>query len=175
MSMRKKEPALGKPARFQPLRFDTARRGERLVGIGFRCWLAGYDTCDISCWETGWNYYARELGPSRAKTALGELSCWVRALRDSACRKLDYFPFGCSRFCRDECLAVSMIAASQNQACPALRACAFALLGASPVDGVVERAAEFGYALDRLGVHLDSGSVMDASDFLTPVRDGPPH
>jgi hypothetical protein len=54
---------------------------ERLVGIGFRCWLAGYDTGDISCWENGWNEYSRTLGAERAKRAVTELACWVRAVR----------------------------------------------------------------------------------------------
>lgn len=54
---------------------------EWLVGVGFRCWLAGYDTGDIACWETGWNAYARVLGTERAKRAVTELACWVRAVR----------------------------------------------------------------------------------------------
>ena len=61
---------------------------EWLVGVGFRCWLAGYDTGDIACWETGWNAYARVLGAERAKRAVTELACWVRAVRASASRKI---------------------------------------------------------------------------------------
>lgn len=163
------------PACFRPQRLEPDRRGERLVGIGFRCWLAGYDTCDIACWETGWNYFCRELGPCHAKIAVGELACWVRSLRETAGRKLSYYPFGCAGFCRDECLAISMIAASQHQACPALKACAYALLGASPVDAAVEKAAEFAYALDEVGVHLDGGSVMQADTLLQVGHAGPPH
>ncbi|MBC8013601.1 MAG: hypothetical protein H7X74_05925, partial [Methyloceanibacter sp.] len=45
---------------------------EWLVGVGFRCWLAGYDTGDIACWENGWNEYARALGTERAKRAVTE-------------------------------------------------------------------------------------------------------
>ena len=65
---------------------------EWLVGVGFRCWLAGYDTGDIACWETGWNAYARALGTERAKRAVTELACWVRAVRASASRKIEYAP-----------------------------------------------------------------------------------
>ena len=36
---------------------------ERLVGIGFRCWMAGFQTSDIGCWETAWG---RALSPSDA-------------------------------------------------------------------------------------------------------------
>ena len=109
---------------------------EWLVGVGFRCWLAGYDTGDIACWETGWNAYARVLGAERAKRAVTELACWVRAVRTSASRKIEYYPFGCAGFCRDECMAISLIAASQHHRCPAMRACALALTGSSLVEPV---------------------------------------
>src|SRR5262249_805825 len=85
-----------------------------LVGVGFRCWLAGYDTGDIACWETGWNAYARTLGAKRAKRAVTELACWVRAVRASASRKIEDYPFGCAGFCPDEVMAVSLIAASRH-------------------------------------------------------------
>ena len=71
---------------------------EWLVGVGFRCWLAGYDTGDISCWEHGWNAYSHVLGAERAKRAVTELACWVRAVRSSASRKIEYYPFGCAGF-----------------------------------------------------------------------------
>ena len=58
--------------------FVPPRSGaEWLVGVGFRCWLAGYDTGDIACWENGWNEYTRALGTERAKRAVTELACWV--------------------------------------------------------------------------------------------------
>src|SRR4030042_6139507 len=72
---------------------------EWLVGVGFRCWLAGYDTGDIACWETGWNAYARVLGTERAKRAVTELACWVRAVRASASRKIEYYTFGRAGSC----------------------------------------------------------------------------
>ena len=52
-------------------------------------------------------------------------------------------PVDCDRFCRDECVAIAMIAACQHNACPAMRACAFALLGCSMIDEVVEGAENF--------------------------------
>ena len=53
----------GKPAHSALL---PPRSGaEWLVGVGFRCWLAGYDTGDIACWENGWNEYNRLLGTER--------------------------------------------------------------------------------------------------------------
>ena len=120
---------------------------ERLVGVGFRCWLAGYETGDISCWESGWNAYAVALGPSHAKRAVTELACWVRALRAAASRKIEYSPVGCPGFCADECMAIALIAASQHHRCPAMRACALALTGSELVDPVIDAANGFADAL----------------------------
>lgn len=135
---------------------------ERLVGIGFRCWLAGYQTGDIACWEEAWNTYAAELGPACAKVAVTELACWVRTISQYALRPIEVFPAPCTTFCRDECMAVSMIAASQHSVCPALRACAFALLENSAIDEVVEGAQNFADALRGVDVVLSQAAILDA-------------
>lgn len=132
---------------------------EWLVGVGFRCWLAGYDTGDIACWENGWNEYARALGAERARRAVTELACFVRAVRASASRKIAYSPFGCPGFCADECLAISLIAASQHHRCPAMRACALALTGSDHVDPVLETANAFADALHQADQRLSPDAV----------------
>lgn len=132
---------------------------ERLVGLGFRCWLAGYDTGNISCWENGWNEYARALGAERAKRAVTELACWVRAVRASAARKIEYCPVDCPGFCADECMAISLIAASQHHRCPAMRACALALIGSDLVDPVIDTANAFADALQDADQRLSPDAV----------------
>jgi hypothetical protein len=140
--------------------YIPARSGaEWLVGVGFRCWLAGYDTGDIACWENGWNEYNRLLGPSRAKRAVTELACWVRAVRSSASRTIEYSPFGCSGFCPDECMAISLIAASQHHRCPAMRACALALTGSDLVEPVIDAANAFADALQDADQRLSQETV----------------
>jgi hypothetical protein len=116
---------------------------ERLVGLGFRYWLTGFRTGDISCWEKAWRAYSNTLGPAAAKGAVSDLSCWVRAISRHARRDLETFAVDCDRFCRDECIAIEMISACQHAACPAMRACAYALLGCSLIDEVVEGAESF--------------------------------
>lgn len=120
---------------------------ERLVGFGFRLWLNGFRTGDISSWEKAWGAYASTIGATAAKTAVGELSRWVRAVNCYAQRELETSSDTCPRFCRDECVAIAMIAACQHHACPAMRACAFALLGCSMIDEVVEGAESFARTL----------------------------
>jgi hypothetical protein len=124
--------------------------------MGFRCWLAGYDTGEIAYWENGWNTYQRTLGAERARRAVTELACWVRAVRASASRKIEYSAFGCPGFCADECLAISLIAASQHHRCPAMRACALALTGSELVDPVLDAANGFADALHEADQRLSS-------------------
>jgi hypothetical protein len=116
---------------------------ERLVGLGFRYWLTGFRTGDLSCWERAWSAYASTIGPEGAKSAVTDLSCWVRAISRHARRDLETAAVDCDRFCRDECVAIAMIAACQHNACPAMRACAFSLLGCAMIDEVVQGAETF--------------------------------
>lgn len=132
---------------------------EWLVGVGFRCWLAGYDTGDIACWEKGWNEYNRLLGTECAKRAVTELACWVRAVRASASRKIEYSPFGCIGFCADECMAISLIAASQHHRCPAMRACALALTGSELVEPVIDASNSFADVLEEANQRLSHEAV----------------
>ncbi|MGE3066894.1 MAG: hypothetical protein AB7K67_15005 [Hyphomicrobiaceae bacterium] len=136
---------------------------DRLVGIGFRCWLAGYRKGDISCWEQAWSDYTAVLGPSAARVALSELSIWVRAVRDATAREIRVLPERCPHFCRDECVAIAMVAASQHNACPALRACTFALLGTSMIDEVVQGAETFAATMREFGQILSPNSIFNVA------------
>jgi hypothetical protein len=99
------------------------------------------------------------LGPSRAKRAVTELACWVRTLRSTASRKIEYYPFGCSGFCPDECMAISLIAASQHHRCPAMQACALALTGSELVEPVIDAANAFADALQEADQRLSQEAV----------------
>jgi hypothetical protein len=116
---------------------------ERLIGLGFRYWLKGLRTGDISCWERAWCAYCNALGATTAKGAVTDLACWVRAINRHAQRDLETAAVDCDRFCRDEAIAIEMISACQHEACPAMRACAFALLGCSMIEEVVRGAENF--------------------------------
>jgi len=122
-------------------------RPERLVGVGFRLWLNGLKTGDIRYWEQAWCTYSSCMGAAVAKNAVSELASWVRLIKCHSQRELQTAAPGCDSFCRDECVAISMIAACQHNACPAMRACAFTLLGCSVIDEVVEVAENFAHTL----------------------------
>jgi hypothetical protein len=144
---------------------------ERLVGVGFRCWLAGFQTSDIGCWEVAWEEMSRAVGVRAAKPLMNELACWVRAVQDAAERKIEIYPTQCPQFCRDECLAISMVAACQHSACPAFRACAVALLGSNEIDEAIDCADGFARRLKEADQHLSPGSVfMGAGLMAVPVK-----
>jgi len=108
------------------------RKPERLVVTGLRCCVAGYNFGDIDCWETAWRSYCMELGTSDARRLMGELQYWVRSLRAESVRSLDVFPHGCGHVCRDECMALSHIAALQDNDLST------ALLAARHLSGMIE-------------------------------------
>lgn len=135
---------------------------ERLVGLGFRYWMLGRCTGEIGHWERTWSLYTGLFGLCGARVAVGSLSGWVGALCRSTHRDIEVFPADSRGFCRDECLAVSMIAACQHNLCPATRTCAFALLESSAVDPVVGEAQAFADTLNGLEHRLSRGSVVAA-------------
>lgn len=139
------------------------RPAEKLVGVGFRCWLSGYQNGAIQSWETCWSYYRRELGAEAARKAVTDLASWVNMVRVHSIRDIELLPPKCPSFCRDECLAVSLIAASQRDACPALQACAYALMGANEIEPVLKTARDFARTLESANIILGQDLVGERS------------
>ena len=135
---------------------------ERLVALGFRYWMQGRNRGEVGCWERAFNLYSGQFGVAGARVAVTQLSLWVAAVDTAAHRSIEVFPEDCSSFCRDECLAVSMIAASQHQTCPAMRACAFALAESMRLEVVTETAQGFADAMLGLDQVLSPGSIVSA-------------
>ena len=165
--MWKRKPSLTVPAPPEndpcPFRFEPRlAEPERLVGLGFRYWMLGRATGEVACWERAWELYSGVFGTVGGKAAIGQLSSWVGALGQASLRDIEVYPQSCRGFCRDECVAISMIAACQHQTCPAMRACAFALIENSLIDGVVEHAQGFADTLADLDHVLSPGSIVSA-------------
>jgi hypothetical protein len=133
---------------------QAADKGEALVGFGFRCWLSGYQTGNISTWEHCWTHYCRELGSRNARAAMTDLSSWVDSVRCHALRNIELGAPDCRSFCRDERLAITLIAASTRGACPALKACASALLGSEAVEPVLKTSTHFAITLETAGIRF---------------------
>lgn len=133
---------------------------ERLVALGFRHWLTGYRTGDVHSWERAFQIYDQALGCHNARLAVGGLASWVKSVNAVARRKIDVSAPACSSFCRDECLAVTMIAACQHDACPALRACAFALVDSAMIGEVECEAEGFATVLRSMNQMLSPATLM---------------
>ncbi len=99
------------------------RTPEKLVLEGYRRWIAGYDTGSVRPWELAWDLYAALLGPQAGRRAWGELGHFVRTLRQCANCPLRSFPFGAHHVCREECLALGLIAGLQHADRNAVHAC----------------------------------------------------
>jgi hypothetical protein len=90
------------------------RLPERLVLEGYRRWMAGYASGDLSQWEEAWNLHAGALGPSRARLMVDRLAQFVRVVRDWSTCPIACFPQGCRHICRQECFALGIVSASQH-------------------------------------------------------------
>jgi hypothetical protein len=153
---------------FGPSRFDLAegifhRQPEKLVGFGFRYWTLGCQSGDIDCWAEAWSLYREALGCKGASLAVSQLSSWVKSVNHLARRRIDVGPLDLgSPFGRDERLAITMVAACQHD-CPALRACAFALVESSIVDELMHTTESFGTVMRSLGQMLAPPQLAAAS------------
>lgn len=153
-------PLEAEPARIVPF---PGRTPERLVGLGFRSWLSGFETGDISSWEDTWNVYQDSLGSECAKAAVLGLSQYVRAVIANANRQIETYPAQCRGFCRDECLAISVIAACQHDSRQALCTCAAALIGSNDIGDAISAAQIFAQRLKEAGQVLNASSICSAN------------
>lgn len=90
------------------------RPPEKLVLEGYRRWLAGFESGSVIPWEMTQTLYEELLGAAQGRQVVAELSHFVRTLRRCAACPLKSFPFNAHHVCRDECLALGLIAALQH-------------------------------------------------------------
>lgn len=142
----------------------------RLVGVGFRLWLSGRNSADVSCWDNAWQLYAGQLGEKAAQVAVTELSSWVHTVARCAAREIEVNPDTCPGFCKDECLAIAMIAACQHKTCPAMRVCAFALIENPSVQAVVDQSERFAMTLVAVDQVLSPNYIVNAAALSDPPK-----
>jgi hypothetical protein len=90
------------------------RSPEKLVVEGYRRWMLGCERGSIDCWERAATLYGEALGLTEGSRVLGWLARWIETLRIWMDRPAGLSPSECPHLCRDECFAVTMIAACQN-------------------------------------------------------------
>jgi hypothetical protein len=147
-------------------------RPETCVGRSFRCGMHALRSGDQANWARAWQELAQACRSTEADKLLVRLAVFVETVEAASSRRIDVLPTGCPGLCRDECLAVSILAASQHGACPALRACAFALLEVSHMDRPLQAATAFADELRCAGFVLSAQSVCNSAA-LMPMSGGP--
>ena len=81
--------------------------------LAFRCWLAGYETGDVACWELAWQRVSRTVPLADAKRIVAEVAQFTRVFRKTLACRFVYLPYCCARVTTDEHLAVRFIACAQ--------------------------------------------------------------
>ncbi|MDX2307645.1 MAG: hypothetical protein NW216_05345 [Hyphomicrobium sp.] len=157
-------PAIGKG----PLPNGCPRTAHAL-GRSFRCGVHAASGGDEAALAFAWQELADSAGAEHADRLLAALIGFVETVETTAQRPIVVLPRACAGLCRDECLAVSIVTASQAGACPALKACAFALLASADVEPCLTAARELGDRLKDAGRTLPSTLICNAAAFVDPT------
>ena len=138
----------------QPVGYHVDAPAENLVFSLFRCWMAGYATGDVACWDIAWDTLRREMPLDNAKALFGEFHHFMRSLRDGARREIGWRPASCRALCHDECLVLAMLDAVQRNDRVQLLEALASLLDADELNGALAATNAFGRALARNGLFI---------------------
>jgi hypothetical protein len=142
------------------------RCAEHLVGIGFRCSLICLRTGDMDVASHACQRLRDTLEAGKlALDLVAPFTAWALAVEANAARPVTILPVEAGGFCRDECLAISLVAACQNDACPALKACVFALLGTADTGRVMAATGDVASALLQANTRLNVQAVVETVGF----------
>jgi hypothetical protein len=133
-----------------------------MVGRSFRYGILARREMSAAGWSYAWQEIAGIAGPDEADRLLSVLGQFVESVESSAARRIEVLPKACPGLCRDECLAISVVAASQLGACPALKACVFALIESANVEPCIRSAGTFSNALRAAGHTLAPDFICNA-------------
>lgn len=157
---------MGRAGSFHSRTQDVAPAGSlrvaQMVGRSFRCGMLARRGNPAIAWSYAWQEIAGVTGAGHVDQIFIALGAFVDSVEAAAARRIEVLPKGCPGLCRDECLAVSIIAASQLGACPALKACVFALIDSGNVEPCIQSAGLFSAALSEAGQTLPPDVVCNA-------------
>lgn len=127
---------------------------ERLVLVGFRTCMAGYEHNCMDCWKVAWTEFVDELGLLHGRRTFRDMRSWVILLRAKSCRPIACFPHLFPQVCRDEALVLSIASALQEGQRNLARAAAVHLTNTTSgdaIDTLVDAADSFAAALKEGG------------------------
>jgi hypothetical protein len=149
------------------------RPPEKLVPEGYRRWLAGFESGSVLPWEMAQTLYDELLGAAEGRRVVAELSHFVRTLRRCAACPLRSFPFNAHHVCRDECLALGLVAALQHDDGAAAQTCLAAMACPRLSANVCEAASCHADALAGARHYLLPIPQRAIEDVLTHSRQAP--
>jgi hypothetical protein len=158
------------PEQARPVGYHVDAPAENLLFTVYRCWMAGYATGDIACWDIAWEALAREMPADNAKPLFGEFHHFTRTLRETAPAGINWRPAACRALCRDECLILAMVDAAQRNDGAQLLKAASHLLGSEDLDPALDAAVALGRALARAGLFIApvSAGALDLMARMKP-------
>jgi hypothetical protein len=137
---------------------------ERLVGLGFRCWVRGVQTNDTRFFDVCSRQYIQAFGLKDGLVLSTKLGSWVNALDKISKRPIKIEKIVTPGFSYDEVVAISMIAACQHSECPALKACVYAITEAAEIDLPQLAAQDFADGL------VDAGQILQINSIAQPLN-----
>lgn len=139
---------------------------ERLVGLGFRCWVRGVQTNDSRFFDVCSRQYVQAFGLKDGLVLSTKLGSWVNALDKISRRPIKIEKIDRHGFSADEVMAISMIAACQHSECPALQACVYAMTEAADIQYPQRAAQDFADGLVDVGQILLPHSIAQPLNHL---------
>ena len=133
--------------------------------VAFRCWLAGYETGDVACWELAWQGVSTTVPLADAKRIVAELAQFTRVFRKTLACRFVYLPYCCARVTDDEHLALQVVACAQRGELPQAVELAHKLSANDDHGDLVNAACDLGAVLKQAELALtNTGNVAVPCD-----------
>jgi len=142
------------PYAARPVGYHVDAAAENLLFCAYRCWMAGYATGDIACWDMAWEALAREMPQDNAKALFGEFHHFARTLRTMSAAQICWRPAACRALYREEYLILAMVDAAQRDDRIQLYTPATFLPGSERLHQALNATTSLAKALARVGLFI---------------------
>jgi hypothetical protein len=153
----------------RPVGYHVDVPAENLLFSVYRCWMAGYATGDVACWDIAWEALIKEMPEENAKPLFGEFHHFTRTLRANASGAIGWRPAACRALCRDECLILAMVDAAQRDDRVQLLTATSHLLGSDGLYTALQATTALATALAQVGLFIAPVSA-GALDVMTKMK-----
>lgn len=128
--------------------------GERLLVLGLRRWIAGWQRREPGHWSLAWKDFTKALGRDSARQALAGVNGLIWELATSIRRPYRHAPCCCPVLCSDEMAVLCLVAACQKADFACSARLAEWLVKPRGADRLVATSSEIASALVQAGYAL---------------------